>query len=356
MVDGLKTRTAVTLLGAVGFLLVGGHAIGAPTTYRRLAVLEFSGRSLEADVLGAFSDAVRGGAVDGLSAGDIKVMTRENMMTLLRDMGKSECSEGDCEVETARNIGADFVISGSVVRVEDSYVVVLKLHETHQGTLLASETVQAKTQIEALSQLGRIGEKMVAKEGLKRTEAPRVLLDASRRGLLVMPYLGMQFQIHGKSACGTQWFSPAGRVGLLAGGHVNEKYSVSGEFGFATWRIPSGSCGVSSSFVDIDSGRTYQYDFTATLLRHVHWSWVELIAGPKLGWSIVHGQDFGQYDLHVLSSGPLVGFSGFLTGARIGLLMAPAAWVSLGILADVTYLRVLNYNNILGSVAATALF
>jgi len=57
-------------------------------------------------------------------------MTRENMMVLLKDMGKKDCSEGDCEVETARNIGADFVVSGSVVRIDAAFVVTLKLHET----------------------------------------------------------------------------------------------------------------------------------------------------------------------------------------------------------------------------------
>jgi TolB-like protein len=80
-------------------------------------------------------------------------MTRENMLVLLRDMGKKECGEGDCEVETARNIGADYVISGKVVRVEQSYFVTLKLHETQGGSLLGTDTVEGASQVDLLRSL-----------------------------------------------------------------------------------------------------------------------------------------------------------------------------------------------------------
>ena len=85
---------------------------------KRLAVLEFRGKNLEQDILMTFSDTVRGGALQGLSGRGVVVMTRENMLVLLKDMGKKDCQEGECEVETARNIGADYVVSGKVVRME----------------------------------------------------------------------------------------------------------------------------------------------------------------------------------------------------------------------------------------------
>jgi len=75
------------------------------------------------------------------------------MMVLLRDMGKKECGEGDCEVETARNIGADYVISGKVVRIEQIYAVTLKLHETQGGSLLGTDTVEGSSQIDLLRSL-----------------------------------------------------------------------------------------------------------------------------------------------------------------------------------------------------------
>jgi TolB-like protein len=141
-----------------------GKTSGAGQARRRLAVLEFSGRNLEADVLGAFSDAVRGGAVEALSGGEnLKVMTRENMLVMLRDMGQKECVEGDCEVETARNIGADFVISGSVAHMDNTFVVTLKIHETQEGAVLATDTLQARRQIDMLLQLRDRTRDLVAK-------------------------------------------------------------------------------------------------------------------------------------------------------------------------------------------------
>jgi TolB-like protein len=120
---------------------------------KHLAVLEFQGKDLDQDILMTFSDTVRGGALQGLQPHGVVVMTRENMLVLLRGMGKRECAEGDCEVETARNIGADYVISGKVVRVEQVYFVTLKLHEAQGGSLLGTDTVEGASQVEVLRSL-----------------------------------------------------------------------------------------------------------------------------------------------------------------------------------------------------------
>ena len=149
------------MIGLAFTALVGPYAV-SQTTVKRLAVLEFKGESIKGDVLDTFADAVRGGAVEALAGRRVQVMTRENMLVLLKDMGKKDCSEGDCEVETARNIGADFVVSGSVVRIDAAFVVTLKLHETKGGSLLATDQIEAKSQIELLRQLREKGRNLVA--------------------------------------------------------------------------------------------------------------------------------------------------------------------------------------------------
>jgi TolB-like protein len=136
--------------------LVDTHLAG-----KRLAVLELKGETIKSDILQAFADAIRGGSVQGLVGSGIQVMTRENMLVLLKTMGKQDCAEGDCEVETARNIGADFVVSGSVVIIDGAYVVTLKLHETKGGTLLASDQVDANKQLEILHSLRKRGQEIV---------------------------------------------------------------------------------------------------------------------------------------------------------------------------------------------------
>ncbi len=120
----------------------------------RLAVLEFSG-PLDDTVLMMLSDEVRGVALKAVAEHHCSVMTRESMAVILKDMGRGECEEGDCEVETARNIGADFVVSGSVAKIEGSFVATLKLHETARGMLLASARATAPTALELIEAIKR---------------------------------------------------------------------------------------------------------------------------------------------------------------------------------------------------------
>ena len=165
----------LTFIGLAFAVLVGQPAI-SQTPVKRLAVLEFKGESIKGEVLDTFADAVRGGAVEALAGRRVQVMTRENMMVLLRAMGKKDCSEGDCEVETARNIGADFVVSGSVVRIDGAFVVTLKLHETREGSLLATDQIDAKKQLEVLRQLREHGRAIVANNIGPRPAPPPVAL------------------------------------------------------------------------------------------------------------------------------------------------------------------------------------
>jgi len=72
-------------------------------------------------------------------------------MVLLKDMGKKDCSEGDCEVETARNIGRT---SSCLARwcASMPLCVTLKLHEP-RGQPAGHRSDRAKSQIELLRQL-----------------------------------------------------------------------------------------------------------------------------------------------------------------------------------------------------------
>ncbi|MGB8296935.1 MAG: SUMF1/EgtB/PvdO family nonheme iron enzyme [Polyangia bacterium] len=162
-----------TLTG-LAFAVLLGQPAASGTVSKRLAVLELKGAKIEGEVLDAFADAVRGGAVEGLAGRGVQVMTRENMMVLLRSMGKNDCTEGDCEVETARNIGADFVVSGSVVRIDEAFVVTLKLHETRDGSLLATDQIDAKKQLEVLRQLREHSRAIVANNIWPRPAPPPV--------------------------------------------------------------------------------------------------------------------------------------------------------------------------------------
>ncbi len=122
----------------------------------RLAVLELSSTAVPPDQLAALTDTVRSGVVKQLGS-RIQVMTRENMEVMLTDMGlDASCvAEGACEVETARNLGVDYVVTGTITAFGESLVASLKLHETQSGELKSSEQVVSP---DALALLGLLPE------------------------------------------------------------------------------------------------------------------------------------------------------------------------------------------------------
>lgn len=129
-------------------VLAANHAAQSSPSLR-LAVLEFRG-PFEMQVLVALADAARAGAVGSLSS-QFAIMTRESMDSMLQDMGRSDrCVEGACEVETARNIGADLLVTGEVIRFDGTYLATLKLHETLKGSLLGTGRVAGRTPLELL--------------------------------------------------------------------------------------------------------------------------------------------------------------------------------------------------------------
>jgi len=135
-------------LGLAGVFLVLS-TLTAQATPKKIAVLEFINQAkLKVGEVSYLADLVRTEATL-LPRKKYTVMTRENMLTMLPEgTSLSEC-EGACEVETGRNVGADYVVSGRVVRFGRSYKVTFKLHDTRDGMLVVASRASARS-IEAL--------------------------------------------------------------------------------------------------------------------------------------------------------------------------------------------------------------
>lgn len=124
--------------------------LGAPRAAAErplVAVLDFrevkSGlASHEVELL---ADVARGEALDRLGAG-FNIITRENLLDLLKAHGTNlEQCQGACETETGRLIGAEYVVSGSIVRAFGAFKVNLKLHRTSPPELLGAEVRTARS-------------------------------------------------------------------------------------------------------------------------------------------------------------------------------------------------------------------
>ena len=112
---------------------------------QHIAVLELKNK-LPAKVRADFpadylTDQIREHALHAVDPNKLQIISRENLLVLLKASGKTleEC-EGECEVDTGRRIGADFIVSGELVLVGSTVKASLKLHDTNAGTLLAAVT------------------------------------------------------------------------------------------------------------------------------------------------------------------------------------------------------------------------
>jgi hypothetical protein len=143
---GPSARLGARLLAAVAVLAA------APTlAAERVAVLEFTGPALGDDMRRALSDATRAAALEPARAVGYTVMTRESTALVLEQMG-GQCTEGQCELEVGRSVGAALVVTGEVRKVEGAYLADLKLHDTQSGALLAVEQCRTGAPLELIDQ------------------------------------------------------------------------------------------------------------------------------------------------------------------------------------------------------------
>ena len=119
-----------------------------------VAVLEFQGVGVDNAVLLKLSDSARVAARNALATNEYDLMTRENMVQILRDNEiDPSCIEGECEVETGRNIGADMIIAGDVLVLEGQYLLTLKLYATGEGKLLSAKEAETSKALRLVQQV-----------------------------------------------------------------------------------------------------------------------------------------------------------------------------------------------------------
>lgn len=110
----------------------------APSKSRRVAVLEFKNDAkLKTDEIRFLADLFRRKALT-LNKYGLVVMTRENILELMEPGKALEQCEGACEVETGRLLGASYLVSGQVLRIEGTLKLVANLYDTKSGALISS--------------------------------------------------------------------------------------------------------------------------------------------------------------------------------------------------------------------------
>lgn len=111
---------------------------------KRVAVLEFRNlSSLTPEEAAFLTDTVRSVAI--LLPGEAyRIITKENILELLPPGTDLADCEGECEIATGRNVGANLVVSGEVITFGRVLKVSLKLHDTTTSALLNFQTASAE--------------------------------------------------------------------------------------------------------------------------------------------------------------------------------------------------------------------
>ena len=139
-----------------------GLLVGLVFAGPRLAVLDLEGTASE-ELRVLLADEIRGG---GLQVNELEVVTKENLLVLMDEMGQSKsCVNDSCEVEIGRSIGADYVISGRLSQIESTWVLSVKLHESAKGNLLAVDKIMTSSKVELVTSAHNLTTKLFTQRG-----------------------------------------------------------------------------------------------------------------------------------------------------------------------------------------------
>ncbi|MEC7987396.1 MAG: hypothetical protein VX278_19665 [Myxococcota bacterium] len=136
---------------------------------KRVAVLEFRGAGVEEALLEKLSEFCRRGIREGLTTDQFIMLDKANTQVVLEANGISmEQCVSECEVKLGREMGVDFIVTGNVSKIENSYVLSVKLHETQEGSLLDTDELIEKSSLKILEKTKESAQSM-AEENIAMT-------------------------------------------------------------------------------------------------------------------------------------------------------------------------------------------
>ena len=122
---------------------------GASQPQKLVAVLPLAVRAnaMDAAARETLEEAIRNLAGDTLTPQGYTVLTGDNTLRLLADNGidPTKACEANCALEAAREMRAEVFVSGTVSKVEDEYVLFVRLFEQASGKQLGSVQLEAST-------------------------------------------------------------------------------------------------------------------------------------------------------------------------------------------------------------------
>ncbi|MDP8222382.1 MAG: PEGA domain-containing protein [Candidatus Lernaella stagnicola] len=128
-----------------GFMLACVWHLALASGDKKVAVLELVNKAgVTDDEAYALTDRVRMIASENLPGAHFTIMTSENIQELLPpDMDLKKCTTAECEVEMGRMIGAEYLITGEIIRFAGDLRINLKVHNSRTGHFVGGRSCEA---------------------------------------------------------------------------------------------------------------------------------------------------------------------------------------------------------------------
>lgn len=130
----------------------------------KLAVLNLSvqGNAIRVDDAIALTDVIRSRLTQKI--GDVfKVISKEKVFEIMQKSERTaaQCT-GECVVETARAIGADFVVTGTITKLSGKLLIVLEAKRSRDGASMAGADLEVAESASLRSSIGTAVEELAA--------------------------------------------------------------------------------------------------------------------------------------------------------------------------------------------------
>ncbi len=142
----MKTIRAAAILVLAALVFAAADRSGfAQATGKLVAVLELNNKAgLTDDEADFLTNNVRNVASQVLPRDRFVIMTRENIEMLLPPgMDLKKCTESKCEIEVGRKLGAEYIVTGEILKIFGNPRIQLSVHHVPSGNFLGSRNTGA---------------------------------------------------------------------------------------------------------------------------------------------------------------------------------------------------------------------
>ena len=131
-----------------------------PDTIIAVLNLRATDKALTLDESVALTDFIRARLPRTLGP-NAKILSREKVFEILASNGRSaNACTGECEVQTGREIGAAYVVTGSAAKVGGKLLLMVEFKRTRDGATVAAEDIVVPSTAELLEKTGTLMEKL----------------------------------------------------------------------------------------------------------------------------------------------------------------------------------------------------